>query len=99
MIKTWKNTNTVSCQLRIPKKREKKDISIGEAALLGEIFRIKIKEITGEKPAYEDIIVTSSEFNEDYAGLRIDGAECITLNSMKTFEKLYNKGSGNPNQA
>jgi hypothetical protein len=41
------------------------------------------------------IRVSSAEFNRDYEGLRLDGAQAVTLYSFDgTFERYYNKAKG-----
>ena len=39
----------------------------------------------------KDITISSIEFNKDYYNLRLDGVNCVTLDSLITQYKLYQK--------
>ncbi len=45
-------------------------------------------------PALDKVLISSIEFNKDYINLRLDGPNCITLDSLLAQFKLYNKTLG-----
>lgn len=69
----------------------KESISIREAWLIGQIFIADIHAYLDETPKSPEILVNTTEFNWDYYGIRIEGANCITLDNFIGLEKLYNK--------
>ena len=66
-------------------------ISIRQAIIFIGVFKEEIKQLFGYSPPDETITITTAEFNWDYAGMRIDGANAITLKGLTTIEKLYMK--------
>ena len=52
------------------------------------------KANTGYYPLSKNIIISSIEFNQDYVNLRLDGVNCITLDTLIEQFKLYQKENG-----
>lgn len=83
------NNNKISMRLST-----KHPLNISSVELVALFFVSEIKNNTGKNVEYSDIIVSSMEFNKDFENLRIDGANCITLDSLINNFKIYNKKKG-----
>lgn len=57
-------------------------------------FVNNVKTHTGFSPELKDIWITSVEFNRDFLNLRLDGVNCVTLDSLITQFKIYEKKFG-----
>jgi len=67
-------------------------VSVKEAHLISEIFKVLILKEIDYIPNAEEIYFKTVEFNWDYFGIRMDGINCITLLTINGLvEKLYNK--------
>ena len=54
-----------------------------------------VESKTGERPPPQSILVVTCEVNEDHQGIRIDGANSITLTSfIGDLERIYNRENG-----
>jgi len=56
-------------------------------------FAELIKKYANVMPTPNKVWITSIEFNKDYKNLRLDGPKCITIDSLLTQFKLYDKKS------
>ena len=53
-----------------------------------------VEKYAGYKPETKDVTVSSIEFNQDYANLKLEGVNCITLENLIEQFKLYQKTNG-----
>jgi hypothetical protein len=60
-----------------------------------ERFKTVVRDILGISIANRDICVRNCEFLEDYVGMRLEGLNCVTVESfLGSLERIYNKGAG-----
>jgi len=85
-IKFCKNTSNITLRLRSPR-------GIGLESLLTTIrvFILEIEKETNKTVSFEKIILSSIELNRDYTNLRLDGFNCLTIESLIAQYKLYQK--------
>ena len=66
-------------------------ISIETVIVLANFFSLELEKRIGHRPSNRLILIKSAEFNRDYYGVKVDGANCITLEGLIGLEKLYQK--------
>jgi|SRR3989344_2437512 len=66
-------------------------LNINAILFVAQWFIDKIKNYAGIEVSFSDIIVASIEFNKDFSNLRLDGSNCITIDSLIAEYKLYQK--------
>lgn len=59
--------------------------------IITRLFQELTHKHTQTKPSVEDICIATTELNNDYYGIRLDGAKCIRLNTLISEFKLYQK--------
>ncbi len=69
-------------------------LSIEIPFVIGVCKRLKekIKGISQLEPTNKEIIFTNIEFNQDFKKTKLEGANCITLESLYLIYKVYQKG-------
>lgn len=65
--------------------------SVPSLFFAADIFQRVIKDFTGMKPGFNQIWVKQIELNTDYIKYRLDGIQCVTLDTLCSQYKLYNK--------
>lgn len=90
-IKFHKNTQNAECIVSLSDKKTKKDLSLGEAILLIDIFASKIEKFTKSKVERGEIKITTAEFNYDFSSTKLEGITSITQNTLTCMERTYNK--------
>ena len=68
--------------------------SIQDLETISLLFQHLIEKSKYPVPKIDAIEVRSVEFNRDYHNLKIEGANCITVDGLLTQFKLYNKRNG-----
>ena len=58
------------------------------------LFKLLVKEYSGIEINEKTVMIKCMEFNKDYINLRLDGMKCITLSSLITQYKIYQKKRG-----
>lgn len=66
-------------------------INISALTICFGLFSSLIREYTSVNLELKDVIVSTLEFNQDFQNLRLDGAKCITFDSLIEQYKLYQK--------
>ncbi len=66
-------------------------INISAVSTAFVFFKEIINRYTGVSPDEKDVWISSIELNKDYKNLRLDGTKCITLKSLVSQFKLYQK--------
>ncbi len=66
-------------------------INISSLLVFIHYFIDEIKIHTNIEVSEEDVLISCIEFNRDYYNLRLDGVNCITLESLLSQYKLYQK--------
>lgn len=69
-------------------------INISSICICSSLLSVLVEKYTSLITESKDILVSSIEFNKDYINLRLDGVKCITLDSLITQFKLYQKQGG-----
>lgn len=60
-----------------------------------ECLKTAVKDSLGISITNRDICVRNCEFLEDYVGMRLEGLNCVTVESfLGSLERIYNKGAG-----
>lgn len=54
-------------------------------------FRILIKQYANIEISTKEMVISSIELNQDYTNIRLDGLNCIRVDSLLTQHKIYNK--------
>jgi predicted transcriptional regulator len=68
--------------------------NVSSLCLAGELFRYKVKEKLGFAPQLNKIIIKGLEINKDYLGIKLEGVNCITLESLVALFRIYQKKAG-----
>ena len=70
-------------------------LDLTSCLLVVQRFKDVASSRLGWAPGDKEISVTTCEFNEDFAGVRLDGLSCVTVESFfGALERLYNKAEG-----
>lgn len=69
-------------------------INISSLEVYYLLFVELVKTYCEKTPSPEETYVSSIEFNQDFVNLRLDGMKCITLNSLLSQFKAYQKKMG-----
>jgi hypothetical protein len=96
------NFNLFNLKFGIGKKSKKASLflssnfpfNISTIELASSHFYELIYKFTGIMVERSKITLSSVEFNKDYVNLRIDGANCLSIDNLITQFKIYNKKRG-----
>ena len=69
-------------------------LNVSAICLVGAYFSELIKNYSDVLVTPKDIQIRTIEFNRDYSNLRLDGVQCISLDSLNEQFKLYQKSRG-----
>jgi hypothetical protein len=65
--------------------------NITSLCILVRVFQDEVEKCSGYRPETKEIYVNTMELNNDHLGLRIEGANCITIDGLIAEFKLYQK--------
>lgn len=65
--------------------------NISAITLISHFFKELVKKHTEILPKDNEIIVSSLEINKDYLGMKMEGCNCLTIDTLILEMKLYNK--------
>jgi len=69
-------------------------INVSSICILYGLIRELIKQYLDHSLEMNEVKVHTMEFNQDHANLKLDGVNCITLDSLCTQFKIYQKSIG-----
>lgn len=67
--------------------------NISAITLISYYFKRLVRKHTKILPTDKEIIVSSLEINKDYLGIKMEGCNCITIDTLILEMKVYNKKS------
>lgn len=68
-------------------------INCSSIVLVSKLFRDWLEKFNIEK-SNKDIMISTIEFNRDYSNVKMEGVKCVTVDSLTTQFKLYQKKIG-----
>lgn len=69
-------------------------VNVSSIGLLFGWLKLYLKDYSSDELSSKDIQVSTIEFNQDYSNLKLDGVNCITLDSLNEQFKIYQKSIG-----
>lgn len=69
-------------------------LNVSSLSLAGVLFSVLLKDHSPTPITAKDIYIKTIEFNKDYSNLRLDGVRAITLDSLSSHFKAYQKQLG-----
>lgn len=69
-------------------------LNVSSLCMVGGFLIEELRQYSNSRLKFDDVSVSTIEFNRDFANLRLDGVKCITLDSLSEQFKIYQKKIG-----